>query len=331
MRTRAPRAPFGTLTEEDRPAFVRGTGSSGTAFPPTTLIGPVEACAARRPTATAVIGADRELTYGELALRANRLARHLRTLGLGPDRVALVSVAPSVEQVVALLAVLKTGGAFLLEPGPDGVRGGQRPVCVVTNGAADGVTNGSTDGPRRQEPGPPGWHGDVPRVDIEACDLSGYHGTDPPRPLTPQHPACVDRVAGPDGHPRHVLLPHAVVDRRVRRMQAAHELTTDDRVLFTAPTALSAVTGELFWPLRVGAALVVPGSEAGTGTAGLLRAIRHHRVTRLHLGSADPLRPDLRAALDDLDGPRFPTLRRVTAAGSHGRGAEVAGTTPPSA
>ena len=86
------------------------------ALPPTTLIGPIEARAARTPGATALIQGRTALSYGELNTRANRLARHLRTLGARPGAV-VVAVPRSVDLVVSLLAVLKSGAAFLpLDP-----------------------------------------------------------------------------------------------------------------------------------------------------------------------------------------------------------------------
>jgi amino acid adenylation domain-containing protein len=72
-----------------------------------------EAQAARSPETTAVVCEDERLTYGELNARANRLARHLRALGTGPEsRVALLAER-SAQTVVALLAVLKAGGAYV--------------------------------------------------------------------------------------------------------------------------------------------------------------------------------------------------------------------------
>jgi len=74
-----------------------------------------EEWAARAPERIAVVSAGGEpaLTYGELNARANRLARHLRTLGVGPETRVGVAVERSPEQVTAFLAVLKAGGAYV--------------------------------------------------------------------------------------------------------------------------------------------------------------------------------------------------------------------------
>ncbi|MFC5767748.1 AMP-binding protein, partial [Thauera sinica] len=83
----------------------------------------IEAQAARTPQAVALQQDETSLTYAELDARANRLAHHLRTLGVGPDVRVAVCLGRSVELVVAELAVLKAGGAYVpLDPAYPGER-----------------------------------------------------------------------------------------------------------------------------------------------------------------------------------------------------------------
>jgi amino acid adenylation domain-containing protein/non-ribosomal peptide synthase protein (TIGR01720 family) len=76
-----------------------------------------EAAAARSPEAAAVTFEGRHLTYGELNARANRLARRLRRLGVGPEVLVGLAVERSPEMVVGILGILKAGGAYVpLDP-----------------------------------------------------------------------------------------------------------------------------------------------------------------------------------------------------------------------
>src|SRR4051812_23309016 len=80
---------------------------------PATLPGLFAEQVRRRPDAVAVVFEDVTLTYAELDARANRLAHALADRGAGPERVVALAVPRSAELIVAELAVLKTGAAYL--------------------------------------------------------------------------------------------------------------------------------------------------------------------------------------------------------------------------
>ncbi|MFE2410742.1 AMP-binding protein [Kitasatospora sp. NPDC059408] len=196
--------------------------------PPTTVIGPVEAQAARTPAAPAlVLAGGSVVTYGELNAAANRLARALAARGARPGTVVGLGRLRPVDQLTALLAVAKSGAAFLTpEPGELGDL--EEPRDAGVRAAA------------------------TPLLVLEEDDLAvaGGLATDPPRALTPQHPLCV--APGPGSRPSAARLTHGEADRRVRELQAAYRLGPDDRVLQTGLP-----TWAYFWPLRTGAAIVL--------------------------------------------------------------------------
>src|ERR1700761_4994857 len=112
-----------TLTTGSRPEAAQGPAGR----PPETTRPPaaeprcahrwIEARAARAPETVALTCSGESLTYGELNARANRLARRLRALGVGPEVLVGLCTDRSLDMVAALLAVLKAGGAYVpLDP-----------------------------------------------------------------------------------------------------------------------------------------------------------------------------------------------------------------------
>ncbi|WP_327267757.1 amino acid adenylation domain-containing protein [Streptomyces sp. NBC_01218] len=240
-------------------------------LPATNLIGPIESRARRTPNATALVYGAESLTYAELNARANRLARHLRTLGARPDAVVALSVPRSVELIVVLLAILKTGAAYLpLDPDYPEQRlldmiEDAAPVCAVTD---------------REGRLPEG--GTTPLVVLDGLDVSDRLPTDPGRPLTPSHPAYVIYTSGSTGRPKGVVVSHGAIDNRLRWMQDTYRLVPGDRVLQKTPSSFDVSVWEFFWPLREGATLVVAEPGGHRDPAYLARLVREQGVTTVH-------------------------------------------------
>ncbi|MZD08007.1 amino acid adenylation domain-containing protein, partial [Streptomyces sp. SID5785] len=241
------------------------------ALPPTTLIGPIEAQAVRSPDAEALVHGDTRLTYAELDARANRLAHHLQRCGAGPGALVAVSVPRSVDLVVTLLAVLKSGAAYLpLDPEYpaqrlDSMLRDAEPVCAVTDRADRLPTEGGT-----------------PLVVLGGLDLSAYAAVNPPRALTPAHPAYVIYTSGSTGRPKGVVVPHSAIDNRLRWMQDTYPIGAGDRVLQKTPSSFDVSVWEFFWPLRQGATLVVADPGGHKDPAYLARLITEQSITTCH-------------------------------------------------
>src|SRR5262249_21887398 len=106
------------LSAAERRTLLEEWNATAHALPAATLPQLFAAQAAARPDAVAVVFAHEQLSYGELEARANRLAHHLRALGVGAESVVGVCLERSLELVVALIAILKAGGGYLpLDPG----------------------------------------------------------------------------------------------------------------------------------------------------------------------------------------------------------------------
>ncbi|MFJ3798352.1 amino acid adenylation domain-containing protein [Streptomyces sp. NPDC090088] len=237
-----------------------------------TLTGLLAEAAGRHRDAVAVRFADRELTYGELHGRANALAHRLRGLGVGPDTVVGVHLDRSPELMVALLAVLKAGGAYLpLDTGYPHERlafmlaDARVPVLLAHPGggealAADGIT--------------------VVPVDERAGD--GYPASEPEPAAGPGHLAYVIYTSGSTGRPKGVQVPHRGIVNRLRWMQDAYRLTGADTVLQKTPVSFDVSVWELFWPLLTGARLVLAAPGGHRDPAHLAALVRDERVTVCH-------------------------------------------------
>ncbi|WP_399199403.1 amino acid adenylation domain-containing protein [Streptomyces sp. WAC 06725] len=297
-----PHEPLGThgiATAAERALVLKTFNATSRPLPPTTLIGPIEAQAARTPGATALVHGDTAWTYAELDARANRLARHLASLGVRPGTLAAVAVPRSAGLVLALLAVLKAGGAYLpLDPDYPADRlaymlDDARPVCVITD--REGRVPGD---------------GQVPLVVLDGLDLTAYPGTVPPRPLTPDHPAYVIYTSGSTGRPKGVVVGHRAIDNRLRWMQGQYGLEPGDRVLQKTPSGFDVSVWEFFWPLRQGATLVVADAGGHRDPAYLARVIREQAVTTCHFVPSM-----LQVFLAEPDAAACTGLRRVFCSG----------------
>jgi amino acid adenylation domain-containing protein len=205
--------------------------------------------------------------------------------------VVAVVMERSAELMVALLAVLKTGAAYLpVDPGYPADRiafmlADTRPVLVLTDAALVGALPA----------------GKLPVLIPGALEATHGDGNldDAERggPLLPAHPAYLIYTSGSTGTPKGVMVPHAGIVNRLAWMQAAYRLDESDRVLQKTPISFDVSVWELFWPLLEGAALVLARPGGHRDPAYLSRLIGSAGITTAHfvpamleafLGSADP-------------------------------------------
>jgi amino acid adenylation domain-containing protein len=260
------------LSAEERRQVLVTWNATDRRLPVTTLHEQIRQQAARSPGSLAMVFGEQQMSYAELDRRSNRLAHHLVELGVGPGTVVGVALPRSPDLVVSLLAVLKAGGAYLpLDPEHPPNRVAQvlrdaRPLCVVTA--------------RTTRAGLPRVGGPV--VDVDEPGLRTGAASGPEPDLLPRHPAYVMYTSGSTGRPKGVVVSHGATDNRLRWMQEDCPLTAADRVLHKTPTGFDVSVWELFWPLRVGATLVVaePGAHRDPGL--LARVMARHGVTVVH-------------------------------------------------
>jgi len=225
------------------------------------------------------------LTYRELDRRANQLAQHLRTLGAGPEVPIAVSMPRSLELVVALLGVLKSGAAYLpLDPDYPRERlalmleDARAPVLITAN-LQDKGTRGQGD-----------KEIDDLLVSLSPClDMAADWPLIAQRPTTPPDSAVapdnlvyVIYTSGSTGAPKGVMNTHRGIVNRLRWMQETYQLGANDRILQKTPFSFDVSVWEFFWPLLAGAQLVIARPDGHKDPAYLARLIAEQQITTLH-------------------------------------------------
>ncbi|MFE2442996.1 amino acid adenylation domain-containing protein [Streptomyces sp. NPDC059426] len=234
-----------------------------------------EAQAARTPSAVAVVSGGVELTYAQLDERANRLAALLTARGVGPERLVAVALPRSADLLVALLAVLKTGAAYLpLDPEHPKDRIGYtlqdaRPaLALVTSGTAPLLTAGDGDGGGEAAATVPALVLDDPAT---VAELAAAPTAAPGVVCSPDHPAYVIYTSGSTGRPKGVVVPHGALSNFLDDMAERFGLGPADRLLAVTTVSFDIAGLELYLPLLCGAGVVIADRDTVRDPAALLR------------------------------------------------------------
>lgn len=234
--------------------------------------------ARRSPHAVAVSFDDRELTYAELDNQANALAHRLQGLAVGPDSIIPVLLDRSADLVVALLGVLKAGGAFMpLDPAQPANR-----IAAMIGNVPDALVCVTHQRHLESLQGFTGYRLclDVSSAPAAADGFTAAAGTH--RPDRAANLAYVVHTSGSTGTPKGALNTHGGIRNRLLWMQATYQLTPDDRVLHKTPISFDPSIWEIFWPLIVGARLVIAKPEGHRDPAYLVRTIVERAITTVH-------------------------------------------------
>ncbi len=262
--------PLGALSLLDpaeRREQLDAAGDPRTEPAPASVLDAVRAVAARNPDAIAVATDDRQLTYGELHAAANRLARRLQALGAARGARIGVCLPRSIEMVVAVLAVLKTGAAYVaLDPAYPAarlefmVRDARLTALVSGEGSA-----AATDLPRlvvSDDREPAG-------VDAAAVDVA----------VDPEDVAYIIYTSGSTGTPKGVAVPHRGLASLVSWHLGAYALTAEDRTTLVASPAFDASVWEVWPALASGASLWIPGEATRLVPESLVSWLARQAVT----------------------------------------------------
>lgn len=240
-------------------------------LPAETLASLLAQQAARTPQAPALADARHQLTYQQNHQQVIALAQRLLAAGVTRGDIVAVALPRSVFLSLALQAVVSVGAAWLpLDTGyPD-----ERLALMLDDAAPRLLITDSTMSARFSAlAAVDQLHYQVLLPVVEASSL--------PMP-TPQDAAYVIYTSGSTGRPKGVVVGHEAIVNRLLWMQDRYPLSANDVVLQKTPGSFDVSVWEFFWPLLVGAQLVMAPPEAHRDPEALQQLFSQHRVTTTH-------------------------------------------------
>lgn len=260
------------LSAEERTTVLETWNATAADHPRTQCIHElVEAQAAAAPDATALALGDEKLTYADWNGRANRLAHHLRGLGVGPDVLVGVLMERTPQMVTALLAVMKAGGAYVpLDP----VNPKDRQASMIEDA---GMSVLLTQESLLSEI--PDTDVDVLCVDRDAAAFAHQSADNPDLNTEVENLAYVIFTSGSTGRPKGVQISHRALLNLVFWHRDVYEITPADRAALVAGLAFDASVWEL-WPyLTAGAGVWLPDEETRAVPARLYAWLAEKAIT----------------------------------------------------
>ncbi len=281
--TAAPQARAGTLeilgTAEL--AVVAGAGRQAPQRAPGGRRGPqclpeaFEEQARATPDAAAVIFGEVHLTYAELNARANKLAHHLRAMGITPDALVGVALDRSADLVVALLAVLKAGAAYLpLDP--------SYPADRLAFMLSDAGTRVVVTQERHATLVALAYDGSLVVVDRDAAAIGRQPAADPPAVCGPDNLIYVIYTSGSTGRPKGMCLTHGNVLRLFATTREQFAFGAADVWTMFHSYAFDFSVWEMWGALLYGGRLVVVPFDTARSPDDFLNLLLEHRVTVLN-------------------------------------------------
>jgi len=231
-----------------------------------------EAQVDRTPDAIAVRFQDQKLTYRDLNSRANRLARHLVSLGVEAEALVAIGVERSLDLVIAMLAVMKSGGTYLpLDP----AHPVERRDAILRDSSAKILI---TDQAMSQHMPSPGACA-VVSLEDEWINIARQSDDNPALAVRPNGLAYVIYTSGSTGRPKGVQIEHRSLSNFLFAMRKRPGLSASD-VLLAVTTVTFDIAGlELWLPLTTGASVIIASHDEVTDPHRLMNILERFNVT----------------------------------------------------
>lgn len=270
--TRIAALPLLSPVEENQ--LIVGLNQTAEVFPHAPCLHQIfEAQVEQTPAATAVRFEGQELTYAELNRRANQLAHRLRKLGVGREVLVAICMEPSLDLPIALLAVLKAGGAYIpLDPADPRKRLSffleetGAPVVLTQEGLADNQAFAGVQ---------------VIRLDRDVEVFATESTENLPSQVTGENLCYVIYTSGSTGQPKGAMLHHRGVRNRLLWGITNYQLGQGDVVLHKTPLTFDVSVWEIFAPLLSGACLLIAKAGGHQDPVYQLELMAREKVTHV--------------------------------------------------
>lgn len=230
------------------------------------------------PDKAAVVFTGKELTYDELNRRANQLARYLIQRGVQPETLVGISAERSLDMIVGLLGILKTGGAYLpLDPNYPADR---LALMLEDSKVSILVTQ------QKLVEQLPGENLDIICLDTDWAEIEKENNENLSTQVSPENLAYVIYTSGSTGKPKGVQISHAAVVNHNLAVRDIFSLNPADRILQFATINFDAAVEEIFPALAIGATVVLRNNDILLSGADLLKMIQQEALTVLDLPTA---------------------------------------------
>lgn len=226
--------------------------------------------AMQRPDQLALIAPECRLTYGELYRKTNQLGRRLRELGVVPDQPVAIVMEKGWDQIVAVLGILQSGGAYLpIDP--------QDPQERFWHLLEAGEVQIALTQPCLKEV--LSWPDGVQRLCVDDDELKEVSDS-PLEPVQkPGHLAYILYTSGSTGLPKGAMIEHRSVVNRMSDVNQRFDVLPEDRALALTALHHDLSVYDIFGILAVGGALVIPAETGVRDPAHWATLIADHRVT----------------------------------------------------
>ena len=290
------------LSEEESRQAIIGWNATAACYPELCLHELFAEQAQRTPDAIALIFSNERITYRDLDERGNRLAWHLRSLGVGPDTIVGLCINRSSALVVGLLGIMKAGGAYLpLDPNYPAERlayitADAKPRVIVTEAAFLATFD------PQQVP--------VVQIDVDWPQIGANPATPPPNATTLDHLVYILYTSGSTGQPKGVMGTHRAVVNRLN-WDVTQESSDEVYVQKTTPNFIDALW-DIFMPLIRGQSTVIVPEEIARDPERLIDLMAREGATRIVL--VPSLLRTILASSKDL-AQRLPKMRHWACSG----------------